>query len=204
MSTQFRLILILFISLLLFVIIEINNELLNGADSKITYWLNTHRIDGFDSIINVLSNLASPVIIASIIILYLRYLKDKNIQFLNASKKLLFAFVLCASLTFVIKNIVCRIRPFTVNSSITKLGSGGSYSFPSGHTADAFTLFFSMLLLFPQNKKLHLLSLGWALFIAYSRMYLGVHYITDILGSLLLSWISVYIIHKQIGIKKAE
>jgi undecaprenyl-diphosphatase len=166
---------------------------INNWDVNITYYFNTHRIAELDKTVNFISNLATPMIIVSIALLLFYHRISKEQLYLNVAKKMLFSFALCASLTFISKIIIHRERPFKVNSEIQKLGSGGSYSFPSGHTADAFVLFFTLPLAFPYNKKVAFLIGLWAMFISYSRLYLGVHYITDIIASILLAKLAVEI-----------
>ena len=84
----------------------------------------------------------------------------------------------------VIKNIVCRIRPCYVDTAMELLVSRpDSYSFPSGHTASSFTAASVMFYFF---RKLGVFALLFAALMAFSRMYLFVHFPTDILGGILL------------------
>ena len=60
-----------------------------------------------------------------------------------------------------------------------------SHSFPSGHSASAFTLFLFLALII-RNKHLKLIAFIFALLIAYSRVYLSQHFLNDIyFGSLI-------------------
>lgn len=81
----------------------------------------------------------------------------------------------------VLKQLVQRERPFAVYADIHKLSEAGSASFPSGHTLEAFAVACAVLLLFPERKVLRWV-LGWAGLVGYSRMALGVHYPSDVLG----------------------
>ena len=81
-----------------------------------------------------------------------------------------------------LKNIFARPRPCWVDSSVKMIiDCPSSYSFPSGHTfssfAGAFTIFFYF-------KKQGVLALILASVIGFSRMYLFVHYPTDIFGGI--------------------
>lgn len=63
-------------------------------------------------------------------------------------------------------------------------------SFPSGHTATAFTLFLITVYLFP-NKKVLFIGGLYALICGYSRIYLGQHFPLDIAGGIIAALLSV-------------
>jgi undecaprenyl-diphosphatase len=76
----------------------------------------------------------------------------------------------------------------------------GGYSFPSGHTtmatAMAFALYFILSGRFGEKYVpyvLFIIALGWALLIASTRLYLGVHWFTDVVGGfgLGLWWVTL-------------
>jgi len=77
-----------------------------------------------------------------------------------------------------IKYIVARPRP-----NIAPLMEYTSYSFPSGHTmVNAVFMYFVYKYFFDQNKRVIPIVLTYSLLMAYSRLYLGVHYPSDIIG----------------------
>lgn len=87
-----------------------------------------------------------------------------------------------------LKNFFMRPRPCTINPNITLLiPQPQDYSFPSGHTAASFTVVSVLYLL--KQKKLFIFSLVLACFIAFSRMYLYVHYPSDILGGVIVGFL---------------
>ncbi|MBQ7097667.1 MAG: phosphatase PAP2 family protein [Clostridia bacterium] len=90
----------------------------------------------------------------------------------------------------VLKNVVARPRPCWLDDGIRLLISNPTdYSFPSGHTLASFV---SAFVLLGDSKRLGIPALIVAAFIAFSRMYLFVHFPTDIFGGILLAWLIVF------------
>ena len=76
----------------------------------------------------------------------------------------------------ILKPLFARPRPCDVNTAITILVKRPhGHSFPSGHTASAFAAAFALWL---QNRKLGVPALVLAAFIAFTRLYLYVHFPT--------------------------
>ena len=89
----------------------------------------------------------------------------------------------------ILKNLVARTRPCDVNKSIQLLiKRPWDYSFPSGHTAASFASVTALYL--AGEKKLWKPALALGCVIAFSRMYLYVHYPTDILGGVIIGILS--------------
>lgn len=83
-----------------------------------------------------------------------------------------------------LKNVVARIRPYDVVENVTLLVDKLSdYSFPSGHTMASFE-FFTVVCFMPVKKVYKVLAGILAFTIAFSRIYLYVHYPTDVLGGM--------------------
>lgn len=97
--------------------------------------------------------------------------------------------MVCSTL---LKSLFQEPRPFLTIPGLERVGPipGGS-SFPSSHTAAAFALFWGTL--FAKNRWWPLVLL-YAVGIALSRLYLGVHYPTDLLGGIVLSLLCCWIV----------
>ena len=104
-----------------------------------------------------------------------------------------------------IKNIVARPRPCAINSAIELIIPFPSeYSFPSGHTVSSFGAATSVFL---KNKRWGAPALALAAVVSFSRMYLYVHFPTDILGGLVIgvaiSFLSTYLVNLCFNKKNA-
>ena len=91
----------------------------------------------------------------------------------------------------ILKPTVARIRPYDFQESLgvtihLLIEKQHDYSFPSGHTIASFEACTAMLL---GSKKLGIPATLLAILIAFSRMYLYVHYPTDVIASVILGTI---------------
>ena len=84
-----------------------------------------------------------------------------------------------------LKNVIARPRPCAVDTGVTlKIPFPSEYSFPSGHTSNGFA---GAVTIFSYYRKAGILSLLVAAIIAFSRLYLGVHYPGDVLAGFLVA-----------------
>ena len=91
----------------------------------------------------------------------------------------------------ILKPLVARLRPFTVNTAVELLiPPPTDFSFPSGHTYASFA---SASAIFSNNRKIRIPALILASLIAFSRLYLYVHYPTDVLFGILFGILAGWI-----------
>lgn len=89
--------------------------------------------------------------------------------------------LVCCNL--VIKPLIGRPRPFAVNPSVPLLISPpADPSFPSGHTASSFAAAAALCFTGGTDRRLRRVALALAVLIAFSRLYLYVHWPTDVLA----------------------
>ncbi len=94
----------------------------------------------------------------------------------------------------VLKNVVARTRPYEVIPGLELLvAKAHDFSFPSGHSAASFASATALYRTLP--KKYSIWALLLAACIAFSRLYIGIHYPTDVLAGtldgILLGYFSV-------------
>lgn len=83
-----------------------------------------------------------------------------------------------------LKNLVARTRPYEVIATLTYLvPRPGEYSFPSGHAGSSFAVACVMFRELP--KRYGISALVLAALISLSRLYVGVHYPSDVLFGML-------------------
>ena len=117
----------------------------------------------------------------------------------------------------VIKNLVGRIRPYEVIEGLTILiEKPGEFSFPSGHTANSMAVGVVLWMISQKWEKIGDSKLyfpkaaGWfflvlSILIGLSRLYVGVHYPTDVLGGAVIAIFDACVafgVYKKFFVKK--
>lgn len=153
-----------------------------GFDSDVLIWIQEYLksdfLDWFMPKITVLGDSGLIwIIFGLILVLSKKYRKQGILVWIGLLLGLIFG-------NLIVKNLVARPRPFTLNPNIQLLIPAPSeYSFPSGHTLSS-TIAATIITL--TNKKFGWIAIPLALLIAFSRLYLQVHFPTDIIGGIVM------------------
>lgn len=164
-------------------IVVILGLVLWALDFNILFWIqNLIRNDVFDVIIPFYTSLGEDGIIwiaFGLILLIPKKYRKTGIMVLAA------LLVMLVVNNIVLKNLIARPRPcWTYPEMVQLVHNPSSYSFPSGHTTSAFAVAFTV---FSQHKKLGKVIIVMAAIMAFTRLYVFVHFPTDIYGGILVA-----------------
>ncbi|MBS1570007.1 MAG: phosphatase PAP2 family protein [Bacteroidetes bacterium] len=178
--------------LLLLPVISIYSQ---NIDINILKDINLNRNKQLDGIFRGITNSAAPVAYA-VPVLLLGYGLMKKDSLTKQNALYIGTTVLSSEIiSTILKYSVARPRPFVTYPFLEKVTSGGSPSFPSGHTSDAFALATSVSIAYPKWYVI-IPSYAWAGAVGYSRMDLGVHYPSDVLAGAIIGAGSAYLCYK--------
>ena len=144
--------------------------------------------NGFFDRINIFIALYSPFLLAALLIAI--YLLGKK----NESLYAFYTSIIGLTANFIIGFFHYHPRPFAVGLGRQLISHANDSSFPSDHATLAFSLAFSFII-YNNKKLLGVICLIFAFFIGFARIYVGVHFPFDILGSFIVSLFSTGIIY---------
>ncbi|MDF2447927.1 MAG: hypothetical protein K0R26_431 [Bacteroidota bacterium] len=148
--------------------------------------INRNEYPQWDKTMRITSGSIYPVMVATPGTLVMTGLITKDEAMTKNGVKTGLAIGLNVLMTSGLKYAVNRPRPFVqYPNDIVRRADGGIYSFPSGHTSTAFATATALSL---STKKWYvaLPSYAYACAVGYSRMRLGVHFPSDVLGGMVL------------------
>lgn len=114
-------------------------------------------------------------------------------------RKMGFQMIAAMAFTFlvgnlILKNLVARQRPCWLRPEMTLLvASPGDYSFPSGHSMNGFTAAVTMLCC---DRRIGVPAVILASLIAFSRLYLFVHFPTDVFAGIVIGIVIALIVNR--------
>ena len=147
--------------------------------------IHTPLLDRFMVAITKLGDAGIVWIILTVILLLIPKTRKSGVYMAVA---LIADLIIC---NVILKPIVARIRPYSINQTVHLLVTPlKDYSFPSGHTAASFASVSALY--FAGRKRMAAGTLIVSVLIAFSRMYLYVHYPTDVLGGMIVGCAAGY------------
>ncbi len=171
-----------------------NHEPITVADTQLSNWLHAHTSPLLTKAMFLATFFGSTITVSCLAIAFGLFLLSQRRRYWVAALMLsVFGGIL---LNRVLKYFFHRSRPFFTDPLLTL----SSYSFPSGHTMAATVLYGTIAAyLFTTiqdrwRRALIVVGAGFlVLLVALSRIYLGAHYLSDVLGAMAegLAWLSL-------------
>jgi membrane-associated phospholipid phosphatase len=138
-----------------------------------------------DKAFKFFSRSVTPVSIGTPVSMLFAGFSNDNANDIRRGCKTAVSIMLAGAVGSSLKLLIHRQRPFKKYDFIHAKDKVGPYSFPSNHTAFAFATATSLSLSFPKWYVVGPAYL-FAGLVAYSRMYLGVHFPLDVLGGMVI------------------
>lgn len=153
-------------------------------DDLIFRYVSKLRCEPLTIVFKFFSFLCSTYFIVALTIIFMLFVKEKKITFY-----IVLNLLCCFALNQTLKFLFARARPLDINLIIEK-----GYSFPSGHSMLSLAYYGFLIYLIlksnlkRENKLLFTILLSILIFlIGFSRIYLGVHYTSDVLAGFAIS-----------------
>tara|TARA_B100000131_G_C18123947_1_gene613957 strand:- start:3670 stop:4269 length:600 start_codon:yes stop_codon:yes gene_type:complete len=181
---------------------------IDKLDKSILIWIHENHSPLFDSIMPFITNKENWLLPIFILVILLGFKSGKKgkITLAILTLSIVFTDSICAQ---VFKPFFERLRPSHISLDGLNLlvSKGGKYSMPSNHAANVFTISVIITYFF---EYLKIPMFIFATIIAFSRIYVGVHYPSDVvIGSLfgyLVGWtaLSLWVILKIRELKRRQ
>lgn len=164
---------------------------LSRLDTPVLEWLAQHRSTAMTTALTWVTNLFGPIILPILVavgcLVWAKVSRSWRDPLL-----LIGAMLTATAISTLIKAVVARPRP--PEGLMTVPGVESSFSFPSGHTIGAATLVLVSGYLVWSRRRSRAVAIVWTTtalavtaLVAFSRLYLGYHFVTDVLAAICLA-----------------
>lgn len=170
------------------------DKILQAYDIQALRAINANRLKMLDPFFLFITNTSSMVCIAITVITFLAGLIKRSRVLTLKGLQLLITFLTSFIFIRVLKYLFGRERPYSAYNFLDKVAQAESLSFPSGHTFEAFAFATAAALLF-KNLWARLFLFLWVILVGLSRMILGMHYLSDVMGGVVFGVITGYAVH---------
>ncbi|HGD6515735.1 TPA: phosphatase PAP2 family protein [Streptococcus agalactiae] len=198
----FQCVILLVSFLVLTLAVKSQSDMISYLDNITSAFFQSIRNPDLTNLMTIISTVVSPLTTSLIALVILGY------QYFLNQRIAVWLFMLffgTNALALLLKDIIARHRP------MNQLVFDSGYSFPSGHTISAFLLMILVLVVARQRLRRVLSQVVFVIFalvilasVIFSRLYLENHFLTDILGSLLLGASSYYGLPAIVSLKELQ
>ncbi|MCW1778560.1 phosphatase PAP2 family protein [Streptococcus agalactiae] len=198
----FQCVILLVSFLVLTLAVKSQSDMISYLDNITSAFFQSIRNPDLTNLMTIISTVVSPLTMSLIALVILGY------QYFLNQRIAVWLFMLffgTNALALLLKDIIARHRP------MNQLVFDSGYSFPSGHTISTFLLMILVLVVARQRLRRVLSQVVFVIFalvilasVIFSRLYLENHFLTDILGSLLLGASSYYGLSAIVSLKELQ
>ncbi|HEO4022235.1 TPA: phosphatase PAP2 family protein [Streptococcus agalactiae] len=198
----FQCVILLVSFLVLTLAVKSQSDMISYLDNITSAFFQSIRNPDLTNLMTIISTVVSPLTTSLIALVILGY------QYFLNQRIAVWLFMLffgTNALALLLKDIIARHRP------MNQLVFDSGYSFLSGHTISTFLLMILVLVVARQRLRRVLSQVVFVIFalvilasVIFSRLYLENHFLTDILGSLLLGASSYYGLSAIVSLKELQ
>ncbi|MGH4118166.1 phosphatase PAP2 family protein [Clostridium sp.] len=153
---------------------RIDNKIMDFIESYLQFPL-------LDKLMTIITWMGNGGLVWSVLSIFLIYSNDYRML----GYRVIISLILTAIVgEGIIKHLIRRARPFIkIDQGTLLISKPMTYSFPSGHAASSFSVVGVFII---QNSDMSIYIISLAFLIAFSRLYLKVHYTSDVLIGIIL------------------
>jgi undecaprenyl-diphosphatase len=170
------------------------------GEERLFFLINGTHNNFFDCVMWVFSSIKIWTPLVLLLLINIVYKKPWK-QYLPVLIILVLLFTVCDQLSsHLIKPLIARPRPTHYPGIMEHVRTlfdytGGKFGFISGHATNSFGFAIFSSLLF-RNKFYAAIVFLWAVIVAYSRIFIGVHFVSDILGGIIVGTSTGYFLYR--------
>jgi undecaprenyl-diphosphatase len=167
-------------------------------DIQITQWINglAGQNPAFDTLMIWITQLGVPVIVVLVALHWFSRTDRPQIRYAAICAGL--SFLLGLAINQGLLLLIHRVRPYNAGVSHLIIPPSADWSFPSDHATASIAVAISFLMSGLRNRAAALFAM--AAFVCLSRVYIGTHYVSDVLGGAatgILAAIAVHFIYRE-------
>ena len=169
-----------------------------GREIDVLYFLQSIRFEPLTGIMKFISLIGEAGVVWIAFAVILLCIKKYRYAGLTSAISLLMEYIVTNR---ILKVSIGRVRPYVMYSGLDILGVvPNDASFPSGHSGAAFAVATVMLVMLP--KKYGVPAFVLACLMAFSRLYLGAHFPSDVIAGIAIGCLFAFIAYKIMHTKK--
>jgi undecaprenyl-diphosphatase len=171
------------------------SALSHGTDITLLKAIDLHRFQSLDHLFMLVTNTAKPIVVSAVIVLFIMGLVKSNDKMKLTAIQMVGSLIVTTIIVLTLKHIIDRPRPYITYPSIWHVAADNDGSFPSGHTSVCFAVA-TILSLNYRKRYIIIPFFVWAALVAYSRLYLGLHYPSDVAAGAVIGIIASWVVYK--------